>query len=426
LYIQDRFLIASINSRCILNIIIHFGRMESGDFLELLNWSHDEVMRALEDDVFLARTANDQRLKLPSSPEQSEFRVYALLLVKLHSGKAVVVEGSNAEQGYIGGAICAERAALVQLRRLREPKIMKVVVVTDSAVPIAPGLLCREFLSSHCAPDTPIVIANNFAPATPAGAAVDGSAAPGPIMVVKALKDIFPYPYAYRTVRRGLQARYAMDFCTVIRAAAESGAGSAIEPDAQSAPEASDDAARARERAREEALVELAKEVAAGSNGAQLQLLHPLQFGAACLFDDGSVETAHMLKGLEYGCTVDPVSLLIREMCLRRDSNMIHAHRTGAAGGAAAMAAQYRSAAAPVCLAMVDQFGVAHAPFAPARALLVEHGFEDCSVLYHSDSGALLRLSASELAPNRAITEDGGGDNGTRSLLCSDFFPNAE
>ena len=106
--------------------------MMNTDGLNLLNWSHDEVMGALGNDDLLARTANEQRLKLPSSPEQSEFRVYALLLVKLSSGNAIVVEGSNAEQGYIGGAICAESAALVQLRRYKEPVVLKVVVVTVS------------------------------------------------------------------------------------------------------------------------------------------------------------------------------------------------------------------------------------------------------------------------------------------------------
>lgn len=38
----------------------------------------------------------------------------------------------------------------------------------------------------------------------------------------------------------------------------------------------------------------------------------------------------------------------------------------------------------PVLLVQADQFGIAHAPFAPARAFLSENGFEDCLVLLHS------------------------------------------
>lgn len=416
---------------------------ERDDFL--LTWSHEKIMKEFSNDYLLARTANDQRLKLPSSPEQSEFRVYALLLVKLNTGKAIIIEGTNAEQGYIGGAICAERAALVQLRRFKDPQIMKVVVVTDSAVPIAPGLLCREFLSSHCPPQTPILIANNFETVS---ADADADAGTGsaigystkPLFVVKSLGDIFPYPYIYRNVRRNDQVRYAMDFCTVINSASSSSGGSDVgasgdstsryissKPSGSAADEtqarAQAQSEQARVREQERALVELAKEVAAGSNN--LSLLHPLQFGAACLFDDNTIETAYMLKGLEYGCTVDPVSLLIREMSLRHGSNMIHAHRTGAVGDASTIATQYRSAAAPKCLAMVDQLGVAHAPFAPARALLIEHGFENCGILYHNEAGVLIRLEASELAPNSTLSEekgDGSGKIGTRSLLCSDFF----
>jgi len=252
-------------------------------------------------------------------------------------------------------------------------------------------------------------------------------------MVVRTLGDIFPYPYAYRNVRRNQQVRFAMDFCSVISAATTgpdsntaSSSGSCNRVSVSVDDGIVEDSETRRER--ERALVELAKEVAAGSNTETLALLHPLQFGAACLFDDGTVETAGMLKGLEYGCTVDPVSLLIREMCLRRGSNMIHAHRTGAVGADVALAAQYRSAAAPVCVAMADQFGVAHAPFAPARALLVEHGFEHCCVLYHAEGGELMRLLAGSLAPNRTLADsdaevaDVGADTGTRSLLCSDFF----
>ena len=68
----------------------------------MLNWSHDKIKEVFDDNKLLARMANEQRMKLPSSPEQSEFRVYALLIVET-MGRLMIIEGCNAEQGYIGG-----------------------------------------------------------------------------------------------------------------------------------------------------------------------------------------------------------------------------------------------------------------------------------------------------------------------------------
>lgn len=72
--------------------------------LLLLNWTHEYILKSINNHEFLVETANIQRRKLPSSPEQSEFRVYCLLIVEV-LGELIVVEGSNAEQGYIGGNV---------------------------------------------------------------------------------------------------------------------------------------------------------------------------------------------------------------------------------------------------------------------------------------------------------------------------------
>ena len=65
-------------------------------------WDKETILKNFENDAFLVKTANDQRMKLSSSPEQSEFRVYCLLIVQLKDN-VILIEGSNAEQGYIGG-----------------------------------------------------------------------------------------------------------------------------------------------------------------------------------------------------------------------------------------------------------------------------------------------------------------------------------
>jgi hypothetical protein len=88
---------------------------------------------------------------------------------------------------------------------------------------------------------------------------------------------------------------------------------------------------------------------------------------------------------LEYGCTLDAVSQL---------------------------APHLQEDATPLLLVQADQYGIAHAPFAPARAFLSEHGFENCQVVVHdvpsSDDAAdvldmdrwtLKEVFVSDLAP---------------------------
>jgi hypothetical protein len=63
-----------------------------------------------EDDVGLISLANKNRLLLPSSPRQSFFRVYALIIIKTIKEEYLVIHGTNSEADYIGSSICAERS----------------------------------------------------------------------------------------------------------------------------------------------------------------------------------------------------------------------------------------------------------------------------------------------------------------------------
>ena len=56
-------------------------------------------------------------------------------------------------------------------------------------------------------------------------------------------------------------------------------------------------------------------------------------------------------------------------------------------------------AAKPLVIALADQFGVCHAPFAPARAYLAEHGHGAVRVLTHDENGVLHAPTATELMP---------------------------
>jgi hypothetical protein len=107
-------------------------------------------MESLEDvdDIALA---HQYRISL-EAPSQSRFRVVAVVFldddgVKIDQSSSSIpllgplfnsldgrhyVVGTNDEPGYIGGSICAERSALVQLRFLPNVRVMKIVIVTDS------------------------------------------------------------------------------------------------------------------------------------------------------------------------------------------------------------------------------------------------------------------------------------------------------
>lgn len=70
--------------------------------------------------------------------------------------------------------------------------------------------------------------------------------------------------------------------------------------------------------------------------------IHPIYFGASAL---------------EYGCTLDAVTQLVPRL---QDKSQ-----------------------ALILLVQADQYGIAHSPFAPARAYLSEHGCENCRVPVH-------------------------------------------
>jgi len=341
-----------------------------------------EVTAVMDDAQALARLCNRQRLALYSTPAQSHFRVFAFLVVTCdgHEGYKVV-EGANMEQGYIGGAICAERAALSRLRFLPNPILVKVVVTTDSADPISPGMLCREYLMSAAAPSTAVVITNATSDNT----------------TTVPLGSLFPFPYVYRYEPRGSVPAFAASF------------SQRISFDGWSP--------------RQQHLYDMAK---VAVNGDDKEGLHPVRLGAAMLLDNGEIERAWVLKGLEYGCTMCPVSQLLREMEKRRqpqfclpcniedvksatkaagsEAGSEAAAEGGAAtatggGGAAASVVWSSSLPRPECLVMLDQWGIAHAPFASARAILTEYGYGDVQILVHDEHGAAQVCSAAALTP---------------------------
>ena len=114
---------------------------------------------------------------------------------------------------------------------------------------------------------------------------------------------------------------------------------------------------------------------------------HPIQYGAAVVFGDGTIATSHQSSALVYSCTLDAVSQLVGHI--------------------------QESSSVPFLLMQVDQHGIAPAPFAPARSYLTEHGHGECHILLHEtlptnqvvhvttvNDRALKSVPAAELAPN--------------------------
>ena len=132
---------------------------------------------------------------------------------------------------------------------------------------------------------------------------------------------------------------------------------------------------------RREKLMRLAMEVTAMES--HQKLAHPIRYGAAVLFSDSTVAIASQKVALEYGCTLDAVGQLASVI----DRKAIHIEEDS-------------PACRPVLLVQCDQFGIAHAPFAPGRAFLTERGYGDCKVLVH------------QKRPFKSVIEQSNGSDG--------------
>uniref|UniRef100_A0A7S4QQ05 Cytidine deaminase n=1 Tax=Alexandrium monilatum TaxID=311494 RepID=A0A7S4QQ05_9DINO len=258
-------------------------------------------------------------------PRQSKFRVAALLRFTRQDGSMGTIGAVNAEphDANIRGAICAERAALCRFQREeadRGSRVRRVVCVTDADAPIFPGPLCREFLTATCEPDVEVVAAGTGDSKT----------------LVQPLRELLPLPSIYR--RGDQDSMKALG--SKLGATAGAPAGGPL-------------------AAAYTAAVALARRQEAQA------AVFPVLFAAAVVFGDGRVHSAAELKGIEYGCTVDAVSLLLPEMLRSREDVDMPS----------------------VFIVQADNFGLAHAPFAAARSLLMEHGFGDVKVCAHTDDG---------------------------------------
>ncbi|CAM9255383.1 unnamed protein product [Scytosiphon promiscuus] len=416
-----------------------------------------------EDNASLVAAAHELRRAL-TPPQQSLFRVVCILVYEDFSGRLHRITGTNAESSTIGGSICAERAAMCKLREASDCKrVTKVVVVTDNPGPLAPGVLCREFLSAHLAPSTPVVMSgsgndgsssaivggllyeeadlkppsradvplestgrvagvkNNGGAHSPPWTGAAGMASPaastcgcvaavgvdeapprvttppgvlmsasqgepvslmttvarggkdreaggrssggsqsrgqeGAPMDVCTVGDLYPCKNMYGVTGRGEQLRLGFLVQQTAEEISKPGASERLGLDS-GVLEAYDAAWRATEEDKRDGV-------------------HPIRYASVALFPDGEAEVTHQLKALEYGATLDPVTLLAPAM-MRRAKDGIR----------------------PSWVLLVDQFGNLHAPFAQARTFLLEHGFGETKIAVHGEDGAIVVVKAKDLVP---------------------------
>ena len=317
--------------------------------------------------------AHRYRCSLQNAPRQSNFRVAALIFLKEEtvneakgctpllcwSNDRPYLLGTNSEACWIGNSICAERSALALLRWFPSAKVSKIVIATDAPGPIAPGCLCREFMAScdQIPWNAPIVLGGSKClrckevphhVGDDAGQCIDGNCHDFVGSIVT-LSSMYPHPSLY--------VRSKPSDCVAF--------GTKWQPSVLESQHKLLQVAQA-----------FLEDQADGTNA-----LHPISYVAAVLFRDRTHAFARCVKSLEYGCSLDAVALL-----------------------APALEAKRKSGIGALQIVQVDQFGIAHPPFAPGRAFLVEHGYGHVSVVMHvfdlkQKSLMWKTVKASELAP---------------------------
>jgi hypothetical protein len=305
--------------------------------------------------------AHRYRLSLQRPPRQSRFRVVALIFLEKESlvdskncppvlcwdQDRPYLLGTNDEACWIGNSICAERAALALLRWFPTAKVEKIVIVSDAPHPIAPGCLCREFMAScdQVPWDVPIILGGAKYQENPE----ENLGVEDVTGMTVTLDYLYPYP--------SLFLRSCPLDCLAF--------GQKWYP---------------RLKEFNHSLLRIARSVFEEEVDDTTNL-HPISYVAVVLFRDKTHAYSSCIKSLEYGCSQDAITQLAPVMTAKRAQGV-----------------------EPIQLVQVDQFGIAHPPFAPARAFLVEQQYDHVSVFIHIFEKKLNTLmwktiKASDLAP---------------------------
>ncbi|CAN0180894.1 unnamed protein product [Ectocarpus sp. 6 AP-2014] len=320
-------------------------------------------------------------------------------------------------------------------------RVTKVVVVTDHQHPLAPGVLCREFLSAHLCPSTPVIMSGSGEAIVPGGLLYEEP-------------NLKPSPDSAKngggaTASGTLVAgEAAVDTCGC-EAAPPAGdgrhAGAATPPAASPSPSSSCDtrilAASAGKGEGEGRVQSGGNEGAAPApvdvstvgqlypwknmygvteRGGQLKLGFLAQQKAEELSDPNLAE----LVGLESGVVeaydaawratagddkddIHPIRYAAVALFSDGEAEITHQLKAFEYGAtldpvtllAPAMMRRAKDGIRTSWVLLVDQFGNLHAPFAQARTFLSEHGFGETKVAIHEACGGVVVIKAKELVP---------------------------
>ncbi len=95
--------------------------------------------------------------RLNSHSPYSKFKVGACFKIR---SKDEYISGTNVENASFGGAICAERSAIVSAISQGEKQFDFAVVVTDTDPASPPCGFCLQVMTEFCAGNFPIYLAN--------------------------------------------------------------------------------------------------------------------------------------------------------------------------------------------------------------------------------------------------------------------------
>jgi cytidine deaminase len=334
-------------------VTVHRSRQLRDKALRALTSSSSSTSSITDDDAVYLRQAHEFRLSL-QKPIHSEFRVVALLLMDDGS----IIEGANDEPSpTLAGSICAERGAFLRLRVQESQEgtkrqVKTVYIVSDASKPVTPGTLCREYMYGHaaCSPETRVVLQS---------APSKEDSWPW----ILTLRELYPYPSIYM----GLNVKAQLQLGSLY-------ANEHVQDDASL--ELSGLSHNEIDR-----LVEAAQKA---TDFDDRDVLHAMRYGAAAalLMEDNRIEivSASQRKAVEYGASLDAVTQLVPQL-FQPDGTRQKV----------------------LAITLVDQFGVAHAPFAAARSFLAEHSFGNsfCVLIARGENGSLYRkaVPAIDLAP---------------------------
>ncbi len=117
----------------------------------LQGWFFMKISKAIKEAYGLALQSRNQ-----AYAPYSQFKVGAALMTK----DGLCFTGCNIENASYGGAVCAERVAILKAVSEGKNQFTDIVVVTETETPAAPCGLCLQTMAEFFAPGTRVWLAN--------------------------------------------------------------------------------------------------------------------------------------------------------------------------------------------------------------------------------------------------------------------------